>query len=40
MSDVRRVVVTGIDTIELRTEPPVELAPGEVRARSVTVRSP
>jgi 2-desacetyl-2-hydroxyethyl bacteriochlorophyllide A dehydrogenase len=37
MSDIRRIVVTGLDMIELRTEPQVELAPNEVRARSVTV---
>lgn len=37
MSDIRRIVVTGIDTIELRTEPPAELEPKEVRVRSVTV---
>lgn len=37
MSDIRRVVVTGIDTIEVRTEPPAELAADEVRVRSVTV---
>jgi 2-desacetyl-2-hydroxyethyl bacteriochlorophyllide A dehydrogenase len=37
MNDVRRVVVTGVDAIELRTEPQVPLAPNEVRVRSVTV---
>ena len=37
MSDIRRIVVTGIDTIELRTEPQAELEPKEVRVRSVTV---
>jgi 2-desacetyl-2-hydroxyethyl bacteriochlorophyllide A dehydrogenase len=36
MSDIRRIVVTGLDMIELRTEPQVELAANEVRARSVT----
>ncbi len=37
MSDIRRVVVTGLDTLELRTEPPVALEPDEVRARTVTI---
>jgi 2-desacetyl-2-hydroxyethyl bacteriochlorophyllide A dehydrogenase len=37
MSDIRRIVVTGIDTIELLTEQPAELDPKEVRVRSVTV---
>jgi 2-desacetyl-2-hydroxyethyl bacteriochlorophyllide A dehydrogenase len=37
MSDVRRVLVTGLDRIELRVEPPVGLAPDEVRVRSVTI---
>jgi threonine dehydrogenase-like Zn-dependent dehydrogenase len=37
MSDIRRVLVTGLDRIELRVEPPVGLAPDEVRVRSVAI---
>lgn len=37
MTDIRRVVVTGLDTVELRTEPRADLAPDEVRARTVTI---
>lgn len=37
MTNIRRIVVAGLDTIELRTESRVELAPNEVRARTVTV---
>lgn len=37
MSDIRRIVVTGPGAMELRTEAPAPVGPGEVRARSVTV---
>ncbi len=37
MSDIRRILITGLDTVELRTEPQVDLAANEVRARTITV---
>lgn len=37
MNDIRRIVVSALDTVEVRTEAPAPLAPHEVRVRSVTV---
>jgi len=36
MTDIRRVRITGLDTIEMRTEPPAELGTDEVRVRTAT----
>lgn len=37
MKQIRRVVITALDTVEVRTEPPAPLGPGQARVRSVAI---
>lgn len=37
MTEIRRILVSALDTIEVRTEAPAEMGPHEVRVRSITI---